>query len=742
MTEHSLYQWRLTHPKLDWQLGATPMASAYDDVYFSQQNALAEIDYVFIDGNNLSQRFKTAQQQGEIFTIAETGFGTGLNFLKTAQLWLNSLQTSQSAHQSQLHFISVEAHPLKPEDLQHALNFWPSLNPLSQSLIDLYPMPFKGWHTIDFAPLGINIQLSIFFGDVKAAFSEMLVNQHPSVRRHAKQSVNAWYLDGFAPAKNPAMWSDTVFELMAKLSSRNTSFATFTAAGFVKRGLKKYGFEVRKAPGFGNKRERLIGQFYGIPEISPALAASSQASKFGDFWSHYQTDDEAIISPKQSKVAIIGAGIAGLSCAFQLACSGYQVTVYESNAKAMSAASGNPEAVLFPKLSPHLSDFAQFNLNSLQYAMRHYQQLNQLSQKHHHQQPAHFCGLLQCIDADDQNQAKHLDQLFNKLCQWIPAEQASKVAGTTLHHDCLYYPKLGYIRPAELAALYLSHENIVLHTNTTVTKLSASNTITKRWRLTYTSDSSDHTATIANANAYNNADSAVKLALEKETKNEAEADIVVICNAAAAVDLLPDQTLDIKTIRGQIDQLTINSARHQALQAVICHQGYITPPRQSTAVTHQYHFGASYDLANDSAQICEQSSNYNMAKLRHYLPSFTAEAIAENKHQLGESAARVGFRCTSKDYMPITGPVPDSSSLVEQFALYRKNAKAFIPNAMKNQTGLFINIGFGSRGYTSAPYCAWIIEQYIRQSVMPIEHRLLAKLHPARFAIKQLKRNQ
>lgn len=209
----------------------------FDDVYFSAENGLAETQHVFLNGNDLPGAW--ADQKD--FVIVETGFGTGLNFFAVWDLFDRTALPNQ-----RLHYISFEKYPLPFSQIRTALTQWDS--PLSQYFTQLepvYPLLTPGIHRIVLNP---RLILSLIFDDVNSALPEY------------SASVDCWFLDGFKPSANPAMWSDTVFQEMARLSRSGTTFATFTAAGFVRRGLQKAGFDVQKVPGFGTKREMLIGK--------------------------------------------------------------------------------------------------------------------------------------------------------------------------------------------------------------------------------------------------------------------------------------------------------------------------------------------------------------------------------------------------------------------------------------------------------------------------------------------------
>lgn len=231
---------------IEWRDGQ-PYASEFQDVYFSTDNGLQETDYVFLQGNDLVKRWLDLDL--ETFNIAETGFGTGLNFLCTVNAWL-----SHAPENATLHFVSAEKYPLKLQDMQTALNFWPQLYALSEPLLAQYEHLINGAGSVRL--YNNRVKLSLLIGDATERFSLLT------------DKFDAWFLDGFAPAKNPDMWNSALFQQMARLSKASTTFATFTSAGDVRRGLMQAGFTVSKRIGFGKKREMLTGHFTGLNHAS------------------------------------------------------------------------------------------------------------------------------------------------------------------------------------------------------------------------------------------------------------------------------------------------------------------------------------------------------------------------------------------------------------------------------------------------------------------------------------------
>jgi tRNA U34 5-methylaminomethyl-2-thiouridine-forming methyltransferase MnmC len=230
---------------LQWR-NKQPYSSQFEDVYFSSDNGLQETEYVFLQGNCLAERWQ--QLPTQYFTIIETGFGTGLNFLCCCQLWLETVPSDAI-----LHFISVEKYPLALQDIKAALDLWPDLTPYKLAFLAHYPAVLNGESISIFSD---RIRLTLLIGDAVAQLATL------------NDQTDAWLLDGFAPAKNPEMWQPELFSHMARLSHAGSTFATFTSAGDVRRNLIAAGFKVQKRPGFGKKREMLIGQYSNEIDVS------------------------------------------------------------------------------------------------------------------------------------------------------------------------------------------------------------------------------------------------------------------------------------------------------------------------------------------------------------------------------------------------------------------------------------------------------------------------------------------
>lgn len=332
----------LNAAQLDWQNDDSgqliPVSSLFGDVYFSKTGGLAESKYVFLLGNDLQTRFENLQPN-QIFTIMETGFGTGLNFLATCLLW-----SDVAPKHARLYFVSTEKFPLTHDDLSRALQTWQDtpLKPWADKLLSLYPLLMAGCHRLDFG----QITLDLWFGDAKESFIQM------------DTKADAWFLDGFAPSKNNELWCDEIFNQIKRLSKPNATLATFTSAGFVRRALLSIGMNVKKIKGFGRKREMLTAHF--------------------DSSSTHHNQTKNTQHPIKTAI-VIGAGVSGLLVGYALAKRGVNVTLVDKTS-VIAGASGNPKALFAPKLTLFKDAADHLSTVSFLYSQRFYQTLNTLAE--------------------------------------------------------------------------------------------------------------------------------------------------------------------------------------------------------------------------------------------------------------------------------------------------------------------------------------------------------------------------
>jgi tRNA 5-methylaminomethyl-2-thiouridine biosynthesis bifunctional protein len=395
-----------------------PRSEIYDDVYFSAENGLAETHHVFLQGNNLPAAWQALDYPDFRFTIAETGFGTGLNFLSVWKLFEET-----APKESQLDFISFEKFPLKPEQIREALKpFAEELGPYLEKYLAQYPILVPGYHRLDFG----RVRLTLIFDEINEAIAG------------CSAKVDTWFLDGFTPSKNPDMWTDMVFKNMARMSNAGATFATFTAAGFVKRGLKEAGFDVQKTDGFASKRDMLVGSIPGervIPKIT------------------------------RGRVAIIGGGLAGTSLAYVLKNRGLTPVIYEAGETLAAGASGSTLGLYNPRFCAHRNGDSDFYTASYAHCIRTIKSMADVDYN-----PV---GALHLINAPEK------EKRFSALLEnwgWssdhmrrVDAAEASNIAGIAMDKDALYLPDGGYVSPYKLCRAYA--KDVEIHLNHKVENL-------------------------------------------------------------------------------------------------------------------------------------------------------------------------------------------------------------------------------------------------------------------------------
>ncbi|OYT78765.1 MAG: bifunctional tRNA (5-methylaminomethyl-2-thiouridine)(34)-methyltransferase MnmD/FAD-dependent 5-carboxymethylaminomethyl-2-thiouridine(34) oxidoreductase MnmC [Pseudomonas sp. PGPPP4] len=636
------------HAQLDWDASGQPLSRTYGDVYFSRASGLEETRYVFLQQNRLAERF-AALAPGEVFTIGETGFGTGLNFLCAWQLF-----DALAPKDARLHFVSVERFPLTAADLAQALTLWPELATYSAALQRQYQAIHPGFQRLI---LGDGrITLTLLVGDVLERLPEL------------DARCDAWFLDGFAPAKNPEMWTPALFAELARLSHAGTTLATFTCAGFVRRGLNEAGFAMAKVPGFGHKREMLAGKLER--PVAPALVP----------W--YARPPR----PQGPRTAlVIGAGLAGCATAASLARRGWQVRVVERHGAPAQEASGNPQGVLYLKLSAHDTPLSRLILDGFGLTLRELQALP----------PGAAwspCGVLQLAltDKDAQRQAQLAAHFPADLLQPLDSDAASDRAGIGLTAGGLFFPEGGWVHPPALCAHWLAHPAIELVTHTEVTALQQTE---HGWQ------ASTHGEPLT-------------------------ATVVVVASAAQARTLLPG--LPLKAIRGQLSALP-ETPDSQTLATVVCGEGYLAPAREG-----RHCLGASFVFDRDDTEPSQAEHQSNLHLLAELSPALAAGYEAEKLE------GRVAFRCTSPDYLPLVGPVVDEDLFAQRYQALAYDARQVPAQAAPWREGLYVNLAHGSRGLVTTPLAAELLAAWLEDEPLPVARRVAEACHPSRFPLRRL----
>ena len=377
----------------------TPYSEAFGDVYHNAAGGIAEKRHVFLAGNGLPGAWAGRER----FTILETGFGLGLNFLLTLQEWRRD-----PARARRLHFVSIEKHPFSLQDLRTLHARYPELEEEAAELHARWPLLVPGVHRLEFG----NAVLTLCFADIRAL-------------RDLRLAADAIYLDGFAPAKNADMWSPQVLRSISRLAAPGATVATWSVAGPVRHALEETGFAVEKRPGFGGKREMLVAR-----NTRPVQDVSV---------------------PRSRKAAVIGAGLAGAAICERLCARGWEVDLYERNAAPAQEASGNHAGAFHPIVTSDDSVFARLTRAAFLFSLSSWRNLSAIRWDP--------CGALQLArdEKEDAAQRKAIAALAlpPDYAQYVTREEASAHAGVPVSAPGLWFPQAGWIHPRSLVAAQL-----------------------------------------------------------------------------------------------------------------------------------------------------------------------------------------------------------------------------------------------------------------------------------------------
>lgn len=566
----------ITPATLSFTDDGTPYAPVYDDVYHSRAGAIAQARHVFLGGNDLPARWANRDH----FVIVETGFGLGLNFLTTWAIW----QTQPQSHRCQrLHFISIEKHPLLKHDLQRLLApYQGELPPESiRALVEQWPILSCGMHRLEFE--NGHVVLTLILGNAETHLQGL------SAR------ADAIFLDGFSPAKNPDIWSDDVCHSLARLSGAETTLATWSVSGTVRRRLFEHGFDVSVAPGFAEKREMLRGRFrQRRPHPNPGLSAGH--------------------------ALIIGAGLAGTATAERLSVRGWHCTILEAHTLA-SGASGNTAGIIRPLPSIDDNVLARLTRAGFSSTLQRLRQLATLNLPVAWQN----CGVLHL--ARDASQAETMQRtvLANRfpeaLLEWRDQVSASDLAKIPLSNGGWWFPTGGWVNPSNYCRQLLAKAEARLLERT---KVHAIRPAMNGWRA---EDSEGHVI--------------------------AQGDILVLANAAEAPALASpfSEALPIRPARGQTTRFAAPPG--PAPETVVCRNGYWTPSIEGMTTC-----GASFIVDDLCSDLRNAEHAENMALVSEMVATGYREAMFLPSATDPALAGKVGWRPVVPDRLPLVGQVP------------------------------------------------------------------------------------
>ncbi|MFT6269678.1 MAG: tRNA 5-methylaminomethyl-2-thiouridine biosynthesis bifunctional protein [Alphaproteobacteria bacterium] len=710
----------------------TPASQKYGDVYFFTQNGAQETDYVFINGNDLVNRWR--HYDSDYFCIAETGFGTGLNFFRSARYFQHFRQTYPHHRLTKLVFISTEKNPLRKNDAASIIEQWKQDDFLtgasheatnyidySKVWIEQYPVPVAGIHRRHFSlntkDCKGELVLDLHYGDATDAFAQ--------IQKEPLGLVDAWFLDGFAPSKNSSIWTQALYEQMASLSKSTCTFATFTSAGAVKRGLQSAGFEVRKQKAFGRKREMLLGTFTGNPQPLECAARSEKiekkSTKIDKQQAPYFARSSLASDSNDKHITIVGNGIAGAIMALKLTQRGKQVNLLWQGELPSDCASGNPIGGFYPQLNAQNNTASQIQLHSFLYASEFYKALHTLQPFSHE-----WCGALQ-IAFNDNTQARlsKLDSanLWPKeVAHLVNPEQATNIANIPIPYSCLHIPNAGWIKPPSLvqACLTLAQASglLTLQNNTQLVSYECTDKDGIQLRLKSSGDPSQHILPTKVLNTH-----ALVLAMGSGSES------------------ITKHVIPLRLTRGQVEMVSSNypvksDSVLARLQTLLCHKGYFTP-----AADGFHALGSTYIKNDTSCDTRDEETDINFAMHIQSIKHASWQNELQQARLNPNNYARAAVRCSSPDHLPVVGAMPNESQFQELAELYKALPLHRYP-IPSNDKNVYLLTGLGSRGLTTAPLMAEILVSQMLGEAMPMAKPLLDAINPNRFIVRSLIRRE
>lgn len=647
-----------------------PYSSRYQDVYHSDEGGLQQARHVFLAGNGLPQAWGGRDQ----FVILEAGFGLGLNFMATWQAW-----RADPARCRRLHFVSVEKHPFSSEGLAavHAnLPGLAELAPLAGQLRQAWPPVLPGLHRLEFEDGAVVLTLA--FGDIDTMLPRLVLG------------VDAFYLDGFAPDRNPDMWQPPLMKRLARLARPEATLATYAAAGFFRRGLQAAGFEVKRATGYGSKWHMTVARFpaaRGKRRHPPPAAAG---------W------------PERHAI-VIGAGLAGCAVTERLAARGWRVTLFDAREGPARLTSAHRAAAMHPHLSSDDSPLSRLSRAGNLFSLRTWAALAAAG----HAPGWQGCGVLQ-IGADTEDariQRAALAALGfpETFARWMPPEEAASVHGAAVPHGGLWFGQGGWAPPPDICRAQLAQ---------------AGAAVTARFgsrvaRLARTADGWQ--------------------ALGEDGAVMAQAPVMVLANAHEALRLLPLHHMTIDRVRGQLT--TLEAAQVARLgtwpDCVVTGSGYLLP----RAGDGSARVGSSYEPASgeqgDQGELAGRAEVHaeNLARLGQLLPDLAAKAAGLDPAAL---SGYVGVRSVSHNRLPLIGRIADEAQAAHDAAALRGARLRDIPRL----PGLYAALAYGSRGLTWAALGAELLASQIEGEPLPLELELVEAIDPARLLVRALRQGQ
>jgi tRNA 5-methylaminomethyl-2-thiouridine biosynthesis bifunctional protein len=555
--------------RLAFDADGTPFSAAHGDVYHPRSGALPQAEHVFVRGNGLPERWRGRRR----FVVLETGFGLGNNFLATWAAW-----RADPLRSERLDFVSVEHAPVTRDDLARVHAASP-LRALADELTLAWPVATPDLHLLRFDAGRVRLLLAL--GEIDRWLPELDLQ------------ADAIFLDGFAPAQNPAMWQPRIFKALARLAAPGATAATWSAARLVRDGLRSAGFEVQPAPGQGGKRDITLARF--APRHPPA--------------------GRRIALPVDRRDAVVvGAGLAGCATAAALVDAGWSVLLLDRHATPSAEASGNPAGLFHATVHGDDGPHARWSRAASRVAQQAVRDA------------VATCGVAGGTDGvlrlAPGTDPGALEAVRRRLglpvvsTEVLDAAQASALAGLPLVDAAWWHHEGGWADPIALATAWRvrAAAGLVFRGGIAIERITQDS---RTWQL-----------------------------FDAAGRCVAAAPVVVLCNAGDASRLAPHAALPLQRSRGQLSWITVDAAGPRpAPRLPVAGAGYLLP-----ALGGRMLFGATQDDGDDEPSLRLADHRLNAQRLARLSPAWAGLDLA----QLG---GRVAWRATTPDRLPLCGPL-------------------------------------------------------------------------------------
>lgn len=637
----------------DWRwVDGAAFSERFGDVYHTRAGALGQAETVFLRGVGLPERWRGRRH----FALLENGFGFGVNFFVTWRAWQHD-----PGRCAALDYVAIDAFPRDREEMGA---FWrqyendPRWRPLVAELLEQYPLPIPGFHRLWLD--GGRVRLTLVWHEAMTAV-EALAGR-----------FDALYLDGFSPAKNPEMWSESLLGAFAKRLASGARVASWCTAGRVRRALAANRLEVRRCPGFGGKRERLeaVAPAYGPPPRTV---------------------------PKQ--VAVVGGGLAGASVAVALAERGVAVTLFDAHSGPAQGASGNcaGAARWLPSFDDNLwAQWTRTGLLTLRSRWPRWAALGAIGR---------WCGALQIAKsaAHEARMRAVVAQLAlpESLLTWVTQSEASARAGVTTRFGGWWFPCGGWVTPPALVAAWLRAYPLATIWSAQVTAITPTE---NGWRVAWRPASAADT--------------------QGASVRSMDCDAVVLATGAGAVPswprsfvqdgmmwgampAYPGAPLPLHAVRGQVSCLP--HPREARPRVVVTGSGYLIPPERGFLL-----FGATATPDDWHPTLRQSDHEANWQRLQAMVDWQPTDLAMRNAGLAG----RVAWRAATQDHLPIVGALAPSGRW---------------DDPKRWHSGLWVFNGLGARGIAIAALAGELLAAQIADEPWPVSRRLAAAVDPARF---------